>query len=83
MSEIELIQCPITGKPLRSVSPDELLRLQKRQRDGGLCNELGRIVAFPIADGYVSEAASYFFPKVDGVVWLVAEEVIALENTSH
>jgi uncharacterized protein YbaR (Trm112 family) len=78
-----LIQCPITRKSLRLVSPEELLRLQERKRSSSLFNALGRVVTIPIADGYISEAAACFFPKVDGVVWLVAEEAISLENSSH
>ena len=83
MDEVELMQCPVTGKPLRLVRPDELVQLQQRQREGGLCNALGRSVTFPIIDGYVSEAAACYFPKVDGVVWLVAEEAIVVELASH
>lgn len=82
MSEMDLIQCPITGKSLRPVRPEELLLLQERERNQSLLNWLGRVVATPIVDGYVSESAACFFPKVDGVVWLVAEEAISLEETS-
>lgn len=80
MSCEELIQCPQTGRPMRKATDGELQLLQRLQASGKLFNRLGRPVAIPIEEGYVSEAARSFYCVVQGIVWLVAEESIAVEE---
>gem|GEM_PF-2360387 len=80
MNSEELIQCPDTRTPLRKATTEEIQLLQGLQDAGRLFNRLGRPVSMPIAEGYVSEAARSFYCVVQGVVWLVTEESIAMEG---
>jgi hypothetical protein len=79
MSDEELIQCPDTRRPMRKATNEELGMLQRLQASGQLFNRLGRPVAMPIEEGYVSEAARSFYCVAQGVIWLVAEESIPIE----
>jgi hypothetical protein len=41
---------------------------------------MGREVAIDLVAGWVSDRAKVFFPEVDSIRWLVAEEAIDLEG---
>lgn len=81
-SWLAVLQCPITGSGLRSASDVELTLLRTAQQRKSLLNRLGRSCSYPLEQGLVDLDGRWFYPIVNGIPWMIAEEAFDLKKHS-
>lgn len=82
-SWLTLLQCPITGASLRPASDDELALLRQSQLEKSLLNRLGRPCSFQLEAGLVDVEGRWFYPIINGIPWMIAEEAFELRKCSR
>lgn len=81
-SWLAVLQCPITGSGLRGASEEELTLLRTAQQRKSLLNQLGRSCLYAIEGGLVDLEGRWFYPIVNGIPWMIAEEAFDLKKHS-
>jgi uncharacterized protein YbaR (Trm112 family) len=81
-SWLAVLQCPITGSGLRWANADELALLRGVQQGKTLVNRLGRSCSYPLEEGLVDLDGRWFYPIVNGIPWMIAEEAFDLKKHS-
>lgn len=73
---LELLCCPVTKRPLRPISREQLRALNAAIGAGGVVRVGGEAVAATLADALVREDGQVVYPVDDGIPVLLAEEAI-------
>jgi uncharacterized protein len=79
----ELLRCPETRQKL-SVAPPELLQwMSAGQAAGKLFYKSGKPVVDSVAAGLVREDGMLFYPVIDGIPVMLADEAILVAKRTH
>lgn len=79
---LEILRCPIDQGPLSQADKHLLARLNDAIEAGQLVNRAGQRVEYLLAQGLVSQDGQRFYPIVDDIPKLLADESISLECRS-
>ena len=75
---ISILQCPISGGPLRLATPPELRLINERIRNAALRRRDGSLVEGELTECLLCESAGLCYPIRDGLPVLLADEVFDL-----
>ncbi len=73
---LELLCCPVTKRPLRPISRDQLRALNAAIEAGNVARVGGEPVSLALSDALVREDGQVIYPIDDGIPVLLAEEAI-------
>lgn len=73
---LELLCCPVTKRPLRPISREQLRALNAAIEAGNVARVGGEAVAGALSDALVREDGQVIYPIDDGIPVLLAEEAI-------
>lgn len=73
---LELLCCPVTKRPLRPVSREQLRALNAAIEGGAVVKVGGEAIAQPLTDALVRDDGQVVYPVDDGIPVLLAEEAI-------
>ena len=79
-SLFQLIQCPVTGQPLRPADAQTIARINAAIRNQQVRNSIDQLIKNEIDVALVNESSSLLYPVQNGVPWLMKDEAISLEN---
>ena len=80
---LSLVRCPITQSALTPATQDLLERLNRAVAAKSLCDASGRTVEKSFEAGLVNATQVNFFPVTDGILQMVVEECIELDQLNH
>ena len=73
---LDILCCPITRRPLKRLSADELERLNAAIASGGVRNQANSIVSEALTDALVTTDSELVYPVRGGIPVLLADECI-------
>ncbi len=77
---LEILVCPENRTPLHVAEEALVARLNEAVRTGSLRNKIGQPVTGTLEGGLVRQDGTLFYPIVDGIPILLADEAIPLEQ---
>ena len=77
---LSLLQCPISGGPLRLAAPGELQVINERIRNAVLRRRDGGVVEGELTECLLCESARLCYPIRDGLPVLLADEAFDLSQ---
>ncbi len=78
---LEIIRCPISGRPLKLADQQLVERLRAQARAGGLTSHKGIAIAAEFEGGLVDQTEAFFYRIQDGIPSLLPDEAIKLDRT--
>jgi uncharacterized protein len=79
---LDILCCPITLKPLHSVSGSNLVELNRMIVAGELVNRGGDLLSEPLTEALFTDDNRLVYPVLDGVPVLLEEACIDLASQS-
>ena len=79
---VQMIRCPVTKSDLCVASEEVVLELNKQIESRKLLNQLGQVVEVPIESGFVNQDQSLLLPVRGGIVILIADQAISLNQSN-
>jgi ubiquinone/menaquinone biosynthesis C-methylase UbiE/uncharacterized protein YbaR (Trm112 family) len=76
MEWIEILKCPITGKELRALSPDEISLLNHKISNGTIFQADGQPFKELIEKGLTTSDNQYIYPIIKGIILLLRDLAI-------
>jgi uncharacterized protein YbaR (Trm112 family) len=77
---LTMIRCPVTQSNLVEVSPERVVELNAKIKGRKLVNRIGQLVDRPLDGGLVNEQGTLLMPVRSGIVTLIADEAILLDD---
>ncbi len=77
---LDLLQCPLTKRPLRLADESLIARLNERIAAGTIKNRVEEMVDTPLSGGLVPEGETFLYPIVDDLPIMLVDESIPLEQ---
>ena len=74
----EYIRCPITNQKLQIADDSDFDKLRRALQEGRLKNRLGEPVKELAESGMVDECHQWFYPIVNDIPTLIADEAVSL-----
>jgi len=81
-SLVQMIRCPVTKSDLAVASKEVISDLNQQIESRKLLNRLGQVIEAPIESGFVNQEGSMLLPVRGGIVILIADQAIPLDQTS-
>ncbi len=76
----EMIRCPVTKSDLTKAMPELLATVNEAIAQGLVVNQVGQLVEVKVESGYVNEDASLLLPIRGGIVILISDDAIPLDQ---
>lgn len=76
----EILQCPVSGEPLRPMLPDELHSINRRILRNGLSQADGMPVKGEMEGGYIAHSGRLAYSIREGIAVLLSDRAIVLDN---
>jgi uncharacterized protein YbaR (Trm112 family) len=80
LEHLPIFRCPVTGDPLREMTPDEIEDLNNHISRGELTFQNGEIVKKTLDSGLVSSNDGFAYTIEEGIVILLKDLAIALQK---
>lgn len=77
---LTMIRCPVTQSNLSEIDSERVETLNDLIEQKRLVNRIGEIVVQPIDGGLVNEEGTLLMPVRGGIVTLIADEAILLDD---
>ena len=77
---LEMIRCPVTHSELTEVPEIRVTEFNEQIEARKLINRLGQTVDLPIDGGLVNQNETLLMPVRSGIVTLIADEAIIIED---
>ncbi|MCH8503411.1 MAG: Trm112 family protein [Ectothiorhodospiraceae bacterium] len=70
---LEILCCPVSKAPVRSLNRGELTRLNQRIETGGVTQANGETVNEALSEGLITENGERIYPVEDGIPVMLEE----------
>lgn len=79
----QMIRCPVTKSELAAADDSLIEQLNKIIEAGELVNQIGQKVNVTIESGFVNKDESLLLPQRGGIVILISDQAIPLDQIKH
>ena len=79
-SLVQMIRCPVTKSDLTVASEKTVSDLNQQIEKRKLLNQIGQVVEEPLESGFINQDGSLLLPVRGGIVILIADQAIPLDQ---